>query len=330
MNVFLITSPFQYICACEAKAHYKTKENILVLVNQDSEPGITQQKRLVNYSEWDYVIIIGRNYRSIQVPSVIRKIKKIAQGCDIEYFFHAEYNAWRTKLILRNLDIAKEVYFDDGTLTINEYEECIRDKKVFYRSRFLQDLLVRLQGCKKIDKLEQSKNLEIFTIFDIKRPEHKIVKNELLALKGKLKNHTIYNESSPIGFIGQGAIGHKRKKTEDQYTSEIMEISKKFNRKIIYFPHRTESSSVRENIKKIPGIIYHQSSLPLELEIIDKNITLSGFIGIFSTAQYTYKLLDKNLPVYNIISETTYSLMTERTKRIHTAFKAVGIQDLTL
>ncbi|EJK2116471.1 glycosyltransferase 52 family protein [Vibrio navarrensis] len=330
MNVFLVTSPFQYICACEAKAHYKTKENILILVNQESEPGITQQNKLVNFSEWDCVITIGRTSRSKQVPSVIRKIRKMAHGRVIDHFFHAEYNAWRTKLILRNLDIVKEVYFDDGTLTINEYEDYIRGKNVYYRPRFFQDLLVRLQGCKVIDSLEQSKNLEIFTIFKINKPEHKIVKNELLTLKEKFKNHTIYNENSPIGFIGQGAIGHKRKKSEDQYTSEIIELIKKFNREIIYFPHRTESSNLRNKIKKIPGIIYHQSSLPLELEIIDKNISLSGFIGIFSTAQYTYKLLDKNLPVYNTISETTYSLMTERSKRIHTAFKAIGIQDLTL
>lgn len=47
MNLFSVTSPFQYICAIEAKAHYKTKNNILLLVEQASELGLSQQEKIV-------------------------------------------------------------------------------------------------------------------------------------------------------------------------------------------------------------------------------------------------------------------------------------------
>ncbi|MBN8156998.1 hypothetical protein J0J30_23665, partial [Vibrio vulnificus] len=71
-----------------------------------------------------------------------------------ERVFYAEYNAWRTKLIRRNLTFSQEIYFDDGTTTVFEYERYIRDEKTFYRPRFVQDSLIRLQGLKPIGHLE--------------------------------------------------------------------------------------------------------------------------------------------------------------------------------
>ncbi|ENC6729672.1 glycosyltransferase 52 family protein [Vibrio navarrensis] len=336
MNVFLVTSPFQYICACEAKAHYKTKENILILVNQESEPGITQQNKLVNFSEWDCVITIGRTSRSKQVPSVIRKIRKMAHGRVIDHFFHAEYNAWRTKLILRNLDIVKEVYFDDGTLTINEYEEVIRPKTCYYRPRLMPDLMTRLRGCQPVGKMPQSTNLELFTIFDIPSPIHHIERNTFEHLKSQYNLESLYDPNAPIGFIGQGAIGHKRRKTIASYIKEVSYFQKKLNKPILYFPHRTESEEVRKKILALDNVTYHHSELPLEIELIDKRIHLSALVGILSTVQYTSLILYPNMPIFNLENNNLnqdYNLdehVKQRESRIANLFTRCGIENITI
>ncbi|MDK9775073.1 MULTISPECIES: glycosyltransferase 52 family protein [Vibrio] len=332
MNLFLVTSPFQYICALEAKREYACQNNILLLVDQDSEPGISQQGKLLDQNEWDYIIQIPRTNRSKQVPIAIKKIKKICNDKFISYFFHAEYNAWRTKLILKNLIINTEVYFDDGTLTINEYEEEIRHKSTYFRPRFIQDIMIRLNGLKPIGKLEQSSNLEIFTIFDIPNPEHVIIKNSLSVLKDRFKITNLFNPNAPIGFIGQGAIGHKRRKTIDEYVNEIKHFVETYSKPIIYFPHRTETEEIKNRILEIPNVTYHYSEFPLEIELIDKKIMLSGLVGVLSTVQYTASLLYTGMPVYNLssphISENT--LIKDREQRIKKAFEKIGVIETKL
>lgn len=330
MNLFLVTSPFQYICANEARVEYKTKNNILVLVNQDSEPGITQQRKIVNNNLWDYVITLDRTNRTTKVPSVIKKIKTITRNSTVENFFHGEYKSWRTKLILRNLKIDTEIYFDDGTLTINEYEESIRTKDIYYRPRFLQDLVVRLLGCKPIGKIGQSENLELFTIFDIPNPEHKITKNTLSTLKERYNSESLYDSNAPIGFIGQGAIGHKRRKTIDSYINELNYFIKKHNKPIVYFPHRTESEELRNRILQMESVTYHVSDFPLEVEILEKQIKLSGLVGILSTAQYTALMLYPGMPIYNLHNESDKSfqltdVVSKREERIFHLFSQSNI-----
>ncbi|WP_045422142.1 hypothetical protein [Vibrio jasicida] len=327
MNLFLVTSPFQYICAIEAKAHYKVRNNILLLVEQPSEPGLSQQKKLVNENEWDHVIKIPRKNRTRNLPKVIKEIWKITQKKQINNFFHAEYNGWRTKLLLRNLSIDKEVYFDDGTLTINEYEEEIRSKAIYSRKRFINDLALKFQGITPIGELSQSEKLELFTIFDIANPEHVIVKNTLAVLKKKVDSTELFDPTSPVGFIGEGAIGHKRRKTQEVYVEEVRTFVLNHPQGVIYFPHRTEAEEVKEAIKSIPDLTYHQSEYPLEIELVEKKIKLSKLIGALSTAQYTASLIYKDMPIYTIktLTDMLPESIQKRCKRIEDAYAKHGI-----
>lgn len=332
MNLFLVTSPFQYICAEEALRTYDTQNNILLLVKQSSEPGISQEAKLLDRKKWQHIIEIPRVSRSKHVPRAIKAIKKLTKGKRVDHFFHAEYMAWRTKLILRNLPINKEVYFDDGTLTVSEYDESIRLGTIYYRPRFIQDLQVRLRGCKPIGHLKQSKNLELFTIFDIRNPKHRIVKNELSVLRETYRTQELFDENAPIGFIGQGAIGHKRCKTIKQYISEIRHFSSDNQKQILYFPHRTESEELRKEVEKIPNLRYHASELPLEIELVDKQIKLSALVGILSTVQYTSTLLYKDMPIFNLESNIEVQDMTDlniaRIERLKQLFLEKGIKNI--
>ncbi|MEZ8150895.1 glycosyltransferase 52 family protein [Vibrio splendidus] len=302
MNLFLVTSPLQYICAVEAREHLRCKNNILVLMNQNGTHGLTQQRKIVNLKDWDHVIEIERGNRSFVFPKVIKEVTKFLNTKRLSHFFYAEYNAWWTKLLIRNLPIDKEIYFDDGTLTLLEYQKFILTENEFYRPRLIQDFVVRCNGSKPIGRLAQSENLEIFTMFDLKPSKFTVHKNSLKSLKGKYGHPTLYDANAPIGFIGQGAIGDKNQKTIDEYLSEILKISHNAQRDILYFPHRTEKKPVRDTLIKSGKVKYHCSEYPLEIELIDKKIKLSSLIGTFSTVMFSCRLLYPEMPIYSISS----------------------------
>ncbi len=76
MNVFLVTSPFQYICANEAREYFNTKNNLLVLVEQDTPRGQKNMDHIFDQSKWDNIIRLPRTNRTFQVPK-----KFIEIGC---------------------------------------------------------------------------------------------------------------------------------------------------------------------------------------------------------------------------------------------------------
>ncbi|OOE89094.1 glycosyltransferase 52 family protein [Salinivibrio sp. AR647] len=328
MNVFLVTSPFQYLCALEAKKHYKTKNNVLFLVDQSSTRGLEQQEKIFNPREWNYVITTTRKNRTINIPKAIKKIKDIIKGEQIDTFFYGEYNAWRTKLVAENFCIKKDVYFDDGTLTINELREFIETKKTYSRSRLLQDILLKLYGCKPTTKSLPRENLELFTIFDLNSSTVNIERNTFSHLKAHYNHSDLFSEHAPIGFIGQGAVGHKGGQSVSSYVERVSRFAKSTKNGITYFPHRTESHDVAKAIANIENLTYHRSTLPLELELIEKKIQLSCLYGMNSTAQYTAKLFYPDMPIYNLISDKEN--LSPRNERIRLFYKESGIEEMLI
>tara|TARA_Y100000588_G_C14276842_1_gene934771 strand:+ start:1521 stop:2504 length:984 start_codon:yes stop_codon:yes gene_type:complete len=301
MNIFLVTSPLQYICAEEALYEYKTNNNILVLVEQNEESGIKHLKNVFNEKKWDTVIKIKSNQRTITLPKVIKRINSLSKNKEIEHFFFGEYKSFRTRLFMRNITCKKWVFFDDGMATLFDYYDYIHEKRDFTRNRFLQDIILRIQGCKPIGTMPFSEKLEIFTMFDIPDCVCQTKKNNLTTMRLAMKAHECYSPSAPVGFIGEGAIGDKFGKREQPSKAEYLQQLKDYRAStestIIYFPHRTETEDVKLEVMKIDNLLYHNTELPLELEIATKKIKLSKLTGIASTALYTLSILYKEIPI---------------------------------
>lgn len=327
MNLFLVTSPFQYLCAEEAKKSYNTNNNILLLVEQPREPGISHLAHIYNENEWDHVIHVNRKQRSFSVPRAIKQAQKINPSQKFQHFFHGEYNAWRTKLILKNLDIETEVYFDDGSLTLSEYDRHIKTHNIFYRPRLVNDLVVRLQGLSAIGQLPMSKSLQLFTMFNINDPIVPIVQNKFKALRQRygLNEPSIFDDSLAL-FLGQGSIECDGTK-KDNYIDLIKRFEKKAGKPILYAPHRTESQEVRELVKTIPNLTYHDSSFPIEIEIAEKGLSITDIGGVSSTALFSLKLIYPHIKIYtadqtaddylNPISYNEILLMTQQLKKLN-------------
>ncbi|TOK93642.1 glycosyltransferase 52 family protein, partial [Vibrio parahaemolyticus] len=109
------------------------------------------------------------------------------------------------------------------------------------------------------------------------------------------------------------------------YLVELQTLAESANRKIIYFPHRTERNEVREKLEKEEHIIYHRSEYPLEIELIDKKIELSGFIGTYSTVMFTARLLYPELPIYTISNDFPDKELKEELDR---QFKAINVKKI--
>lgn len=302
MNVFLITSPFQYLCANEARVFFAAKPSCIVVELGDTEIGIKQLTSMIDHTQWDEVIIIPAKQRALITPKVIKKIAKLCQQYDspLDTFYFGEYNGWRTKILMRNLPFDRYVYFDDGTLTLNEYSQLIVPKKTYYRPRWLQDSLLRIQGCQPAGHLPHSDKLQIFTLFDLPPSDVIIHRNHFTELRQSLRLDELYSAKAPVGFIGQGCIGEQGHTSLSDYLQKVRRVAQQTSNGVIYFPHRNESSKVTEQVKKVTNLKYHLSQAPLELELYQQNICLSKLVGMFSTAMYTLSMIYKEIPIESV------------------------------
>ena len=325
MNVFLVTSPFQYICANEAREAYGTKNNLLVLIEQDNPTGQKQMAALFNEHDWDKVISYPRNKRTFITPKIIKTINKLSND-NLDTLFYSEYNAWRSKLIIRNLSFKKHVFFDDGTMTFFDYYDHIEPRSTFYRPRLLQDFQLTLQNIKPIGKLAFFENTEIFSIFKFPNCVTKYKENTLETLKPHQEDKVIQLTPYDI-FIGQGSVDEKGRITTDEYIKMIKSSLTKSDYPMLYIPHRTEKPHVTDKIKKIDRITYHQPNFPIEIELSKSAITPHRIIGLSSTALYTLSKIYPNSPIELV--EQNNVAQGARDKRIQTYLASYFLSENT-
>ncbi|EPR7137150.1 TPA: hypothetical protein RQJ36_003936 [Vibrio vulnificus] len=289
MNVFLVTSPFQYICANEARIAYQTQDNILILIEQDNPTGQRQMAALVQEHDWKKVLRFPRNKRTSVTPKIIKEIQRLSEG-QLDTLFYSEYNAWRSKLIIRNLSFKKHVFFDDGTMTFFDYYDHIETKSVYYRPRFIQDIQLRLQGIEPIGHLGFFENTEIFSIFDFPDCVTSYRPNHLSTLALKAQNQHIRPNKYCV-FIGQGCIGEKGHMSVEAYLTVLRNILRESTFPVLYIPHRTESEEVSKRIIALEGVTYHHPKFPIEIELLEQSIEPVRLVGLASTALYTLSMI---------------------------------------
>ncbi|WP_146030936.1 hypothetical protein [Vibrio vulnificus] len=262
----MVTSPLQLINAIEAKNKFNCKNNILILRNEKTNLGKTQIDSILSLDNWDYVIRLGRRSKLFSIIFTILKCKLIIKRREINNFFFADYSAWRTNVLLENLPAKNEIMFDDGLLTVREYNSKIKPKKCI-GSLKKYNFLLGLLNLKPPRDIYPSNNLKIFTLFEIS--DERVIKNGLSSFSGKENNLSIENKDF-IVFIGQARTNEAGMRVND-YTTLISKVTK--NRKTYYFPHRNEDSSLEKYISRLKHVIYCHNSLPIEAELITKKST---------------------------------------------------------
>ena len=175
-------------------------------------------------------------------------------------------------------------------MTFFDYYDHMEPREVFYRPRLLNDLLIRLQGCKPIGRLGFFDNTELFSMFEFPNCSIDYRENTLSVLKNRIADQKNDVESLSL-FIGQACIDEKGHLTSRDYLELIKETAASVEDTLLYIPHRTETAALSEELKKIDKLRFHQSSFPIEIELFMKKLNPVHIFGLSSTALYTLSKL---------------------------------------
>ncbi|WP_086482157.1 glycosyltransferase family 52 [Oceanospirillum sanctuarii] len=318
MNLFIVTSPFQYICANEARHAFKATNNILLYITGSTKKEKKQVYQLISETDdWQLIIETSRKNRTKNISKAIKEIKKKEP---IETIYYSEYSKLIQQLIKKNIPAERHVYFDDGTMTLFDWEDFIEPKKTISRRKKLSDLVLKMNGVRPVGNIPFFENTILFSIFDIETPkknEHQIVKNNLLELKNIYSSK---KEQDVIVFIGQGNIDEKNRLDGDSYIKLIKDCTQKSDEEVIYIPHRTESAQLTKRIKDETNVSYAEFSMPIEVELLRRGKKPARIIGLCSTALFTLKMLFPETKIELIKAgnsekeERIYKLLLEQLK----------------
>lgn len=329
MNLFLVTSPFQLICAIEAKNHFKTKNNVLIIRHERHESTLNQIGLLLNKNDWSEIIFIGRKNKIYGMWKLIYDIKKINSNLHFDNVFYADYSAWRTAVLLNNITVEREVMFDDGVGTLREYVGKIKPELEVSRNKPTRDLLLKLMGVRPPRLIYPRNKFSFFTFFNLEDCNFHVELNNFNVLKKKLNSTECFKIEAKAAFIGQGMVAEKGVKLE-KYCKLLSSIIALHPQGIIYFPHRTETNIVKDAISSIPKLEYHQSSLPLELEIGEKQLKLCAIYSITSTAVVTIGKIYPDIPVWDVDVPIEHYVIKEFGENFQQVSKTLNLKKINI
>lgn len=284
-NLFIIGTPLQLINALEAIHHFKLENNVLVLIYRSRESNKEQIEAILDLHKWSEIIEIP--YRStsslIKYVQLVRHLQKHVY----DYVFTAKLDVV-SKIVLPNVKKEKVFILDDGTTTIPLYEKYIKLNKLNkYNFKELRFLFFGL-------KVKIKDKINIFTYFDLEATDSsEIVKNNLDYLRLTYINEndkeSFVRDEEVIYFIGQ-PIGLL---DINLYKQSVEAVIKKYNKKVIYIPHRgenTDNESIFSSIDK-KYFEFLIIGMPIELYFLYNKIYPAHIISYYSTAVTTLGLL---------------------------------------
>lgn len=309
-NLFIVRSPLQIINAIEAVHNFNLTDNTLVLIHNRSITNTEQMKDLLNLIKWEEIIHVEESYGSkfFKYISLIKQLKKERYN----YLFIGELGV-SYKMIVANTKKEKVFLIDDGTATIMYYDRFIKhDRYNKYNFREIRFLFFGL-NIKVKDKIN------LFTYFDLK-PVHgnEVVKNRLIYFRSTYL-FNIKKEKDVIYFIGQPADVFM---DIDLYKESIEKLMIKYNKKIIYIPHRSEKKEQVQAIMSMKNQNFeiYKPAMPIELYFLYSKLYPLYIISYYSTALVTLNMLFEESRI-EYIKVAKNSINEERFAMIENTYK---------
>ncbi len=326
-NLFLVSSPLQLLCAIEAKAHFKTKNNILVIVyySGDTQSSIEHTEKVAALSEWDEVIRLNSASKQSKYKEYLALLKYLKQF-EYDYIFAGHLGNIQKTVVA---SMKKEAFFiiDDGMVTLNLHKFAFNPNNKPKRTlkQKLKELRFTLLGY----KTQMRDTINYFTYFDLQPyADEQIVKNRFEYL---LSTHLgDLAQDDTVYFIGQSLLADNLldKETFIAYMQKV--IDSYHGKKIVFIPHRREKAP--KELEALVGdnfrIEYFHG--PVEIEFVLQKILpmhIASFCSsglmtlkkIFPDAQYDAFVLEQEdlnkrkegiKNAYRVLSEEGFSLIT--------------------
>jgi len=282
-NLFIIRSPLQLINSLEAIEYFNLKNNILVIIYNNTNNTNTQMDNLISMYEWKEIIRVNEKQKRSKYFEYIAFVKKL-KNTKYNYLFFSNLGSIH-KLLLANIKREKTIYLDDGVETITRY------KKVFVPNKLNQLKFRQLRFLLAGLKVHIKDNIDLFTYFDLEPFRNsKIIKNTLLNFQKKYLIDTQVDNN--IYFLGQPLVKTNLLKEEDYflYLDYVLSL---YDDKIIYIPHRTEIISDRLNSYVSSKFEIRDINMPIELYFLEQKIYPNHIISFMTTALFTLSTMYK-------------------------------------
>ncbi|MDA8980737.1 alpha-2,8-polysialyltransferase family protein [bacterium] len=290
MNVFVIDSPLQLLCAEEARSHFKIEpeNSFLVVVQHDFEAKMlfTIVKGW-SLEDWPNIVLIAKA-RVLNVAHLILEVRRVSSLISerVERVFISH-----DRMLFRALGRAvkgEEFWLlDDGTGTLRVVENRKVSPEKLGKRRF-KDIIIGGIGLKG----EELKKLNYFTFLDIEPlPGEAVIRHGFPMLREglpKIKRNPDCVLLLGVGIVEQGIV------TESEYRSYLDFVEKYYEGKTIYYaPHRVENVQNLKRRFERSSIQVLSLSRPIEIELIEQTLPENPGVlaGFWSTAFTTCRAI---------------------------------------
>jgi len=323
IDLYMVSTALQLLNAIEAQYHFKTINNVIVLLLYGKNKRDSEQ--LFTYLELfpaTKVIILDKGDQKSYINLNIALLKSINRY-QYNNFFIGYFSANLRRLAC-NVSCNKLYLLDEGTYTIALHDELYnresntqfnlikkyseqarktRLKKIkFFLYNSFRDFYFKIHRYKNDFK---EINIGFLTVFKLKQyGNEEIITHSFPKLKMRYDSNVLMqknNNYKPVYFLGQ-PLEKALELTEEEYISYINQIIYFYSKQridVIYIPHRGETKSTIDKIKKLASENFKILHLkkPFEMYMIEDNPNIYHVSSFFSSALFIVKKLSAELKV---------------------------------
>jgi hypothetical protein len=157
-NLFVVRTPLQLINALEAKYHFKTQNNILIVVYSVNQTDKEQMNKIINEKDWNEIIKLNQKGKKSIFFEYIKLIKKL-QKEPVDKLFIVFFKGLQ-KLFISNIRTKETYLIDDGLASLKIQSEL---PQLIQRGNLIKELRYRIVGL----KTEITKIPDFFTAYNL-------------------------------------------------------------------------------------------------------------------------------------------------------------------
>lgn len=301
MNLYIVESPFQLLCAIEARSHFSLeKENSLLLVKlTKNKKSNDQLKKIATKFNFKRVLflpqIIALTFSDMLMLFIFFYWKLLNKK--FNYIFLGEVKNAVVRSAVNNLNYRHYFFLDDGISTFaiqNKLINNINLNSLTHENNRIKKLIVLISKFLNL-KLNEYTEVNWFSCFSLNKLSNQtIIKHQFDSLK--VKRSLEVNDKNVSYFIGSPISEDGKLSTKDELI-HIERIAKYFQNKgvkVQYCVHRRESETKLNFITRIENIQLRYPDYPLEIDFLLKGISIFEVGSFISTTLISLPI------IYNI------------------------------
>lgn len=286
-NLFIVSSPLQIMNAIEAVEHFKTQNNILLLLSSENKNQLIQMNHLIKFMDWlriEYVSTLSyKGINRLFFTRVITRQFKYIKNYEIDKLFVGDYRSEHLNHMV-NYFGNNDVYLLDDGLNQLGYSKYLQNQSYKFKIRRLIYGLFFYN----LSKIKYT----IFSIFTIEN--EKTIKNNYTFFKKYINTKVMEKE---VYFIGQPLV-ELNIIDEKCFKKELIKIINFYSKNLfIYILHRKENEEKINKLSKELNFEYKKFNNIIELEMINSDKIPSDIATFYSTAIITLPSFIKD-PIY--------------------------------